>query len=81
MLVEERAVEALDEAVGLGPPGFVVRRSGAMVIAVVRGDHPESNPDAEFRIEAGDHLVLVGSHAEVEAAFEILNPQHVSVRG
>ena len=57
------------------------RRSGAMIIAVVRGDHPESNPDAEFRIEAGDHLVLVGSHAEVEAAFEILNPQHVSVRG
>lgn len=48
--------------------------AGATVIAVVRGEKPWPNPDPDMRLEAGDHLVLVGSHAEIERAFELLEP-------
>lgn len=51
------------------------RRTGASIIAVVRGEKPFPNPAADFRLEAGDALVLVGSHAEIEAAFEALDPR------
>ena len=50
------------------------KRSGATVIAVVRDGKPLPNPDAELRLEAGDTLVLVGSHREIERAFELLEP-------
>lgn len=49
------------------------RRSGASVIALVRGETTYPNPSAEERLEAGDDLVLVGSHAEVDAAWEALS--------
>jgi len=48
------------------------RRSGATVLAVVRGESPHLTPSAEFALAAGDELVLVGAHAEIEAAFELL---------
>ncbi len=48
------------------------RRSGATVIAVVRGERSQTNPPAEVVLEPGDVLVLVGSHAEVESAFGVL---------
>jgi K+:H+ antiporter len=48
------------------------RETGASVIAVVRGDTTFSNPPADLALEAGDDLVLVGAHQEVEAAFELL---------
>ncbi|MGE5234568.1 MAG: cation:proton antiporter [Acidobacteriota bacterium] len=50
------------------------RRSGATVIAVVRGEHSQPNPAADFRLAPGDDLVLVGSHAEIEAALVQLEP-------
>jgi CPA2 family monovalent cation:H+ antiporter-2 len=49
------------------------RRSGASVIALVRGETTYPNPSAEERLEPGDDLVLVGSHAEVDAAWEALS--------
>lgn len=49
--------------------------AGATIIAVVRGEKPWPNPDPDMRLEAGDHLVLVGSHAEIERAFDLLEPQ------
>lgn len=49
--------------------------AGATIIAVVRGEKPWPNPDPDMRLEAGDHLVLVGSHAEIERAFELLEPE------
>ena len=49
-------------------------RTGATVIAVVRDGHPLPNPDPELRLDTGDTLVLVGSHAELEAAFGLLDP-------
>ena len=48
------------------------RETGASVIAVVRGDETFSNPAADLALAAGDDLVLVGAHQEVEAAFELL---------
>ncbi len=48
------------------------RRTGASVIAVVRNDQPIRNPAADLSLLAGDVLVLVGSHAEVESAFRFL---------
>jgi K+/H+ antiporter YhaU regulatory subunit KhtT len=49
-------------------------RTGSTVIAVVRNGQPLPNPDPELRLEAGDTLVLVGSHAEMESAFALLDP-------
>lgn len=48
------------------------RRTGATVLAVVRGEESHPNPAPDTTINAGDDLVLVGSHAEVEAAFALL---------
>ncbi len=44
-------------------------RTGASVIAVVRDGKPALGPGADFRVEAGDVLLLVGSHAALEQAF------------
>jgi CPA2 family monovalent cation:H+ antiporter-2 len=47
-------------------------RSGVMVFGVVRGERPHPNPGSNFQLLEGDELVLVGGHAEVEAAFRLL---------
>lgn len=46
--------------------------AGANVIAVVRGERSHTNPAGDFRLEAGDSVVLVGSHAEIRRAFDLL---------
>lgn len=50
------------------------RRTGVTVIAVVRGERSYPNPHPDLRLEAGDNLVLMGSHAEMEQAFDLLEP-------
>jgi CPA2 family monovalent cation:H+ antiporter-2 len=47
-------------------------RGGASVLAVVRGERPLTNPEPDLELEAGDSLVLVGSHAEIQRAFDLL---------
>ena len=49
------------------------RRTGATVIAVVRGEVSHPNPQAGMILEAGDSLVIMGSHQEVDQAFELLS--------
>jgi len=49
-------------------------RSGVTVIAVVRDGKSTHNPPPEFVLGAGDVLVLLGSHAELDRATELLNP-------
>ena len=49
-------------------------QTGATVIAVVRDGTPLPNPDVELKLVEGDTLVLVGSHAEMEKAFSMLDP-------
>jgi K+/H+ antiporter YhaU regulatory subunit KhtT len=49
--------------------------TGATVITVVREGRTEINPGSEFRIEADDVLVLLGSPEQVDRAIEHLAPK------
>lgn len=49
------------------------KRSGATIIAVIRKGVAKTNPHADFLVEPGDTLVLIGSHAELSSAFEVLS--------
>lgn len=46
--------------------------TGATVLALVRGESPRPNPAPDTLLEEGDDLVLVGSHAEIDRAFDLL---------
>ena len=48
------------------------KRSGSTIIAVIRHGTARTNPHADFLIEPGDILVLIGSHAELNSAFAVL---------
>ena len=50
------------------------RRSGATVLAVVRSGEAQANPDPGTVLESGDEVVLVGSHAQIDRAFDALGP-------
>ncbi len=50
----------------------VGQRTGASVVAVLRGAKTFPGPGADQRIEAGDTLVLVGSRESVDTAEELL---------
>lgn len=49
------------------------KMSGTTVIAVVRKGEAMTNPHADFLVEEGDILVLLGSHAELNKANELLS--------
>ena len=49
--------------------------TGASVIAIVRKDKPITNPSIDFGIKTGDILVLIGSHAQIDEAFNQLSPR------
>ena len=46
--------------------------TGVNIIAVVRSGKAETNPRADYRLESADILVLLGAHAELHQAMEIL---------
>jgi len=48
------------------------QHTGALLIAVVRGESPTLTPPKEFVLAAGDTLVLVGTHANMDRAFDYL---------
>jgi CPA2 family monovalent cation:H+ antiporter-2 len=48
------------------------KETGATVIAIVRGGQPLTNPEPDFVIEAGDILVLVGAHVQLDRAIAVL---------
>lgn len=48
------------------------RETGVSLLAVARNGVSYPNPKADFRLEAGDDLVLMGSHQEIEQAFDLL---------
>ena len=58
-------------------------RTGALVLSVVRGDVETANPGAEFRLAAGDVLVLVGQPHQLQAAARLLasGPGHGGAGG
>jgi CPA2 family monovalent cation:H+ antiporter-2 len=47
--------------------------TGATVIAIVRAGQPTTNPPADFALQANDVLVLVGAHAQLDAARALLS--------
>ncbi len=61
------------QAVGKSIAALQLRKKcGASIIAVVRGEKSLTNPAVDFVLEAGDIMVLVGSHQEMESAFSYL---------
>jgi len=48
------------------------KKTGATIIAIVRKGDAITNPPPDFRIEQSDILVVLGSHAQLAGAFEIL---------
>lgn len=47
-------------------------QTGALLIAVVRDRKPITNPEADFRLQPNDVLVLVGAHAQLTEARKML---------
>jgi len=47
-------------------------KTGATIIAIVRGGTARTNPPADFVLEPSDVLVVLGSHAELNAANLVL---------
>ena len=46
--------------------------TGAVIIALVRKGDAKINPDPELKIETGDLLILLGSHAQLDKALNYL---------
>ncbi|MCZ6776513.1 MAG: cation:proton antiporter [Ignavibacteria bacterium] len=66
-------VEDSSRAAGKSVRGLDLRKqTGAMIIAIVRGEKSHTNPPGGFRVLPGDSLVLVGTHADIEKAFHYL---------
>ncbi len=53
------------------------QHSGSLLIAVVRGETPTLTPPKDFRVEPADTLVLVGTHANMDRAFDYLGRKRV----
>lgn len=49
--------------------------SGATIIAVMRDGETKVSPGANYRLEAGDTVVLLGSPEKIERAVRILQPE------
>lgn len=50
------------------------KMTGTAIIAIVRGGKAAISLSADFRINTGDVLVLLGSHAELDKAVKLLTP-------
>jgi monovalent cation:H+ antiporter-2, CPA2 family len=50
-------------------------KTGAMVLAVRRDGTDYANPDAGFRIELGDELVMMGGESALDAALIMIDPK------
>jgi CPA2 family monovalent cation:H+ antiporter-2 len=48
------------------------RHTGTILIAIVRGETPTLTPPENFMITPGDILILVGTHANMDSAFDYL---------
>ncbi len=52
-------------------------KAGATIIAVVRGDKAFTNPTPELELQVNDVIVMMGSHAQIDAAFHFLETGRV----
>lgn len=72
VLVPERSLASGKSLAELG----LGERSGVTVIAVVRDGRSTPNPRSDFTLAAGDILVLLGSHQQLDEAMHLLEPPH-----
>lgn len=49
------------------------KRTGATIVAVVRGDDTHASPGPEFGLEVGDVAVVIGSADSIERAVKLLS--------
>jgi CPA2 family monovalent cation:H+ antiporter-2 len=78
-LTETYLVDETSPAAGKTIRELALRReSGVTIIAAVRGGKPTTNPSPDYRIEPGDTLVLLGNHAELDRAMDVLQPSSLS---
>jgi K+:H+ antiporter len=56
-------------------------RTGATVLAVVRGEESFTSPGADFEVREQDTLVLVASHRDIDRAFNYLGSGRADDRG
>ncbi len=73
MEVERIVLDANAPVVGQTIAETALRsRTGALILAVRRGDSDLATPDADFRLEAGDVLVVVGQPQQIQSAHRLL---------
>jgi CPA2 family monovalent cation:H+ antiporter-2 len=73
MHVERIVLGANAPAVGQTIADTALRsRTGALILAVRRGESDVATPDADFRFEAGDVLVVVGQSQQIKNAYRRL---------
>jgi len=48
------------------------QNTGTSIIAIIRDEKPLSNPAPDFKLQKGDVLLLMGSHAQIDSAFQFL---------
>jgi CPA2 family monovalent cation:H+ antiporter-2 len=48
-------------------------RTGATILAVQRGSEPHSNPAADFRLQAGDVVLVMGDQQALDAALALID--------
>jgi K+:H+ antiporter len=53
------------------------RVTGVTIIAIVHAGKPVTNPDPDFEIQAGDILVMLGSHAQLDQALRQLGADEI----
>jgi len=51
------------------------KTGGAAVMAVIRKGHAKTNPRGDFKVEAGDMMVILGSHMDLNKAMKILKAE------
>lgn len=77
-LLSQAKVEIVTATAGTGAAGKTLAelslcaRTGASVIAVLRGGEGYPNPAPSFALEQGDWVVLIGTAREVERAEALL---------
>jgi CPA2 family monovalent cation:H+ antiporter-2 len=75
VLVESLYVTEASPAAGHSLAELELRpKTGASVIGVERDGKVQANPDAAFRIESGDVLLVLGDQQAINAAVALLDP-------
>jgi TrkA domain protein len=73
MHIERIVLSAKAPAVGQTLADTGLRsKSGALVLAVRRGESDLATPGADFRLNAGDVLVVVGQPEQLKGAYQLL---------